>query len=546
MRFIMSRKIRVALYIAILSISIAWADGGNKRQSSISTFQKDSIELASKIQQLIDRLPMQSDVGICFYDLKQHRMLYTHRAEKMARPASTMKLLTSITSLSGKTKDIPFQTSMFRTGVVRNDTLFGDIYLKGEADPTFDSEDMDSMIDALLNDSTFHVIKGQLYGDISLTDSLYWRSGWLWDDNPAAFQAYLSPLMYQEGRLRVRVSPGVLGQPAKLEIFPSDAVYTVVNKTRTTTRRTMRRGMKLTRQWLRNGNVFEVSGDIYTPVSAEINVFSPQDFCMMSLVSKLEQRGISLQTSDLDEPNREMPMYKSTISVDAMTSSEIDSISTLDTEDVEVPYTAIPLGENYLFGEVPSLSEDTTLVRVKVITTSFYTVLKEMLKESDNLYAESMLTHLAQVSSRKNKNLHAKDGLKAITKLLEAINVNKKEYIFTDGCGLSSYDYVSPKLLTQLLIYAYSDTHVFSALYKALPVSGIDGTMKYRFGRGKVGYRLVHAKTGTVTAASCLSGYLKTNKGREIAFTIMNEKMHSGCAARKFQDALCTLVMANH
>ncbi|MFA6830877.1 MAG: D-alanyl-D-alanine carboxypeptidase, partial [Bacteroidaceae bacterium] len=512
MRFIISRKIRVAIYIAILSISFVWADGGDKSKLSTSTFKKDSIALDSKIQRLIASLPIQSDVGICFYDLDQHRMLYTHRDQKMARPASTMKLLTSITSLAGKSKDIPFQTTMFRTGIVRNDTLFGDIYLKGGADPTFDSSDMDSMLDSLLAGDTFHAIKGELYGDVSLTDSLYWRSGWLWDDNPAEYQAYLSPLMYQEGRLSVRASPGMMGQPAKLDIYPNDAVYTVINKTRTTTRRTSKKGMKLTRQWLRNGNIFEISGDIYTPVSAELNVFSPQDYCMMSLVSKLEQRGISMLNNRVSkDSNIEEAMYKSTVSVDALTSSEIDSISSIEAKSIEIPYTEVPLGEGYSFGEVPLINEDSTLVCVSTITTSFYTVLKEMLKESDNLYAESMLTHLAQITSGKNYKLETKDGLKAIISLLQAINVNKNEYIITDGCGLSSYDYVSPKLLTQLLIYAYNDTHIFASLYKALPVSGIDGTMKYRFGRGKVGYRRVHAKTGTVTAASCLSGYLTTN-----------------------------------
>jgi len=547
MRIIISKKIRVAVYIAILSVSVVWADGGPKGKSNNLTFKKDSIALDLKIQKLIDGLPKQSDVGICFYDLNQHRMLHSHRAEKMVRPASTMKLLTSITSLSNKTKDIPFQTTMYRTGVIKNDTLYGNIYLRGGADPTFNSSDMDMMLDTLLADSTFHVIQGQIYGDISLTDSLYWRSGWLWDDNPAEYQAYLSPLMYQEGRLSVRVSPGVMGEPAKLEIFPNDVVYPVKNKTRTTTRRSMRRGMKLTREWLRNKNVFVVSGDIYMPVSAEINVFSPQDFCMMSLISKLEQRGLVLQnTKNSKALNIEQAMHHSIISVDEFTSSEIDSISSMKNSSVEVPYTEVPLGKGYSFGKVPLLHEDSTLICVKSIKTPFYSVLREMLKESDNLYAESMLTHLAQISSGKSTKLQTKDGLKAITKLLQAINVNKKEYIITDGCGLSSYDYVSPKLLTQLLIYAYNDTHIFAPLYKALPVSGIDGTMKYRFGRGKVGYRRVHAKTGTITAASCLSGYLKTNKGREIAFTIMNEKMHSARSARKFQDALCTLVMVSH
>ena len=59
--------------------------------------QKDFSQIDSLIKQL---LPESSEVGISVYDLTAKKPLYDYRAEKLSRPASTMKLLTAITALS--------------------------------------------------------------------------------------------------------------------------------------------------------------------------------------------------------------------------------------------------------------------------------------------------------------------------------------------------------------------------------------------------------------------------------------------------------------
>ena len=61
-----------------------------------------------------------------------------------------------------------------------------------------DDAAMDSLANAVSR-LPFSVIRGKIYGDVSLKDSLYWGSGWLWDDTPDAFQPYLSPLMLDKG-----------------------------------------------------------------------------------------------------------------------------------------------------------------------------------------------------------------------------------------------------------------------------------------------------------------------------------------------------------
>lgn len=113
------------------------------------------------------------------------------------------------------------------------------------------------------------------------------------------------------------------------------------------------------------------------------------------------------------------------------------------------------------------------------------------------------------------------------------------------SCGLSNYNYISPDLLVAFLRHAYSRTDVFRKLYKALPVGGIDGTLKNRMQRGTRSYKNVHAKTGSFTAINCLAGYLRADNGHEIAFAIMNQNALSGREARAFQDAVCEAVISS-
>lgn len=58
--------------------------------------QRDFSEIDSLIKKM---LPEASEVGISVYDLTAKKPLYNYRAEKLSRPASTMKLLTAITAL---------------------------------------------------------------------------------------------------------------------------------------------------------------------------------------------------------------------------------------------------------------------------------------------------------------------------------------------------------------------------------------------------------------------------------------------------------------
>ncbi|GAE23904.1 D-alanyl-D-alanine carboxypeptidase [Bacteroides pyogenes JCM 10003] len=126
-----------------------------------------------------------SEVGISVYDLTEKKPLYTYRDTKLSRPASTMKLLTAVAFLSRADARTPFRTEVWHDGTIERDTLKGNLYVVGGFDPEFDDEAMDSLVSAV-RAFPISVIDGQVYGDVSMKDSLYWGNGWAWDDNPEA------------------------------------------------------------------------------------------------------------------------------------------------------------------------------------------------------------------------------------------------------------------------------------------------------------------------------------------------------------------------
>lgn len=63
-------------------------------------------------------LPQGSEVGISVYDLTARKTLYTYRDTKLSRPASTMKLLTTITALARSDADEPFRTEVWYKGTI--------------------------------------------------------------------------------------------------------------------------------------------------------------------------------------------------------------------------------------------------------------------------------------------------------------------------------------------------------------------------------------------------------------------------------------------
>ena len=164
-------------------------------------------------------------------------------------------------------------------------------------------------------------------------------------------------------------------------------------------------------------------------------------------------------------------------------------------------------------------------------------ILMRMLKESDNLYAESMFYQLA--ASGGVKHASAANARTHIKKLISKIGLNAGNYKIADGSGLSLYNYVTPELLVRLLRYAYRNSEIYSSLYPALPIAGEDGTLSKRM-KGAYTRGNIRAKTGTLTGISSLAGYCRTANDHLLAFCIINQGVMRNADGKAFQDKVCT------
>ena len=187
-------------------------------------------------------------------------------------------------------------------------------------------------------------------------------------------------------------------------------------------------------------------------------------------------------------------------------------------------------------------SEKTCPSNAFTVCTRFHTmdqVLHKMMKESDNLYAESMYYQIA--ASTGNRPASAKSARKVERQLINKIGLDSSRYKLADGSGLSLYNYLSAELEVKLLRYAFLNENIMGHLQQSLPIAGVDGTLKKRM-KGSFTCGNVKAKTGTLTGIISLAGYCKAANGHDLCFSIINNGIMHGSNARNFADKVCTLL----
>ncbi len=163
-------------------------------------------------------------------------------------------------------------------------------------------------------------------------------------------------------------------------------------------------------------------------------------------------------------------------------------------------------------------------------------ILMKMMKDSDNLYAESVFYQLAAATG--TRPAYAQDARNYIKRLVRKIGLNPANYVFADGSGLSLYNYVSAELEVAMLRYAYQNSNIYLHLYPSLPIAGTDGTLKRRM-KNVFTADNVRAKTGSVKAVYSLAGYCTAPNGHVLCFSIINNGILSGKTARTLQDKIC-------
>jgi D-alanyl-D-alanine carboxypeptidase/D-alanyl-D-alanine-endopeptidase (penicillin-binding protein 4) len=416
-------------------------------------------------------------VAIQVEDLTTNKTLYKKNEKLLLRPASNMKVITSSSGLLFLGPDYKFETELYYDGYVSSDTLYGNLFVVGGCDPDFVTQDLYTFVDAIrsLNVS---VINGNIYGDVSFKDSLYWGKGWMWDDDPSSDAPYLSALNINDNCVEVTYD----GENDEVKLNPETNYVSVIQ---------IYNDKKLTidRNWLERKNEIIINGNAEGKTySAKVNVLNPAKYFLTVFSEVLDSNNIKL------------------------------------TGNIEI---------QKLLSDADFLTS---------VSRKYSDVIINLNKTSDNLSAEMTLYALADKYS--GKPATADSGVQFLNQLVDSVGLEPKDYRFVDGSGVSHYNLVSAELLVSILKYFYKEKPgLFEILYNSFPIAGIDGTLENRTRKTKAENN-VHAKTGTLSGVSTLSGYLTNKKKHTIAFSILMQNfVGSASKAKKLQDEICKILV---
>ncbi len=159
-------------------------------------------------------------------------------------------------------------------------------------------------------------------------------------------------------------------------------------------------------------------------------------------------------------------------------------------------------------------------------------------KPSDNYFAEMLLKGLALQARGKGTT---RTGAQVAAGYARRLGSGAR---LADGSGLSRADRASPRQVVTLLseLYELDQAEYAQDFLDSLPIAGRDGTLATRMRSGPARSRC-HAKTGTLSNVSALSGYCIARSGDVYVFSfLMNYVYPPG--ARGLQDSMAQAIAA--
>jgi D-alanyl-D-alanine carboxypeptidase/D-alanyl-D-alanine-endopeptidase (penicillin-binding protein 4) len=346
------------------------------------------------------------------------------------------------------------------------------------------------------------VVNGDVVGDDTLFPWEPYPQDWSIDDTVWGYGAPVSALTINDNQVKVTVTPAaVAGQPATVVVDPAVPSYYTLDVSVITGEK--KSGSHLQMERALGSKVLRVYGAIAVdaqPDEEEVAIHDPAEYGALALKGMLEARGIVV-TGKARATHR--------ISNDA--EGLLEGMKRPGQEN------AVVTGGNTggaCLGTPPDTSEKT------LASHSSPSLLEDVIvtnKVSQNLHAELWLHHLGRkVFCGDGSTLR---GARLVRAFLENAGIDKDDFVFFDGSGLSGHDLVTPRATARLLQYA-STQPWFADWKKSLPVGGEDGSLAERFGKAPLKDH-VFAKTGTLGEARALSGYLEAASGKTVIFSIM-------------------------
>jgi D-alanyl-D-alanine carboxypeptidase/D-alanyl-D-alanine-endopeptidase (penicillin-binding protein 4) len=407
--------------------------------------------------------------------------LYSLNARKLLMPASNMKIVTLAATVDRLGWDYEYETRLLAAGPIEAGTLRGDLIVVGPGDPSIGGRDgpatrvFEAWADEL-KARGLRRIDGRVIGDDNAFEDETLGAGWTWDDLSEGYAAGAGALQFNENTVRATIAPGLAaGDAAIVSVEPVGSGLLIRNEIETSASGARasidaRRLAGSTQVTLRGSVPF--GG---TPTAHTLSVDNPTLFFVTVLRNTLIARGITVVGAAVD----------------------IDDIS-----------------------DAPKREAATVLLSHRSPPLS--TLATTMMKVSQNLYAETFLKTIGAAGGVATTAA----GRATVRAVLLAWGVDEGGLIQRDGSGLSRYNYVTPQAIVTILTHVDRDDRLRVAFESALPIAGRDGTLARRM-VGTPAEGNARAKTGSIANARALSGYVRTEDGELLVFSILGNNFET-------------------
>ena len=162
--------------------------------------------------------------------------------------------------------------------------------------------------------------------------------------------------------------------------------------------------------------------------------------------------------------------------------------------------------------------------------------LKTCLEKSDNNMAEQLLLMAASKEEPLGEDAYAKASERTQAFLTQTARLVAGSVRPADGSGLSRHNLVSPSAMCRLLRWVYRQPWRDDFLV-ALAAPG-EGTLESRMKSSSF-----LGKTGTLSAVTCLSGYVKTRSGQTLVVSMLfNNHIAPASQVRAVQDRVIAIL----
>lgn len=417
-------------------------------------------------------------LGIYVESVTTGRTILKYNHKKSFIPASNNKVITSFAALNLLGKSYRYKTSVYSGGEITNGILYGGMYIKASGDPSIDTERIEAIVKDF-KEMGIKEIKGNIHLDDSYFDDLSYAQGWKEGWRGDYYCPPIGSFSLNYNTIDIKVTPGKIGKQAKIEVFPEAFKVGVVNNTETS-----HKSSALSAKLDEN--------DEYLTVIGRIN----------------HRSGGQRFTISVNNPTRYFGVVVSNMIVENGIKFEGDVIR------VKTPEWAT----KFYVSSSPQLSD----------------IIADFNKNSVNIIGEALVKTLGASFSEEPGTWE--NGSKVITDYLKSVGMDG-EITIADGSGLSKNNSVSPYLLVKILSNAYNNSSLSNEFVSSLPVAGVDGTLKKRFTHGNIKGKVL-AKTGYLNGVRALSGFINTNSGEVLAFSIISNGL--GWQAKAFQNDLLT------